>query len=284
MMSHAIVLAWLALGLGPAHPFGRASMNQSLFVQVAGDELRATLELDVAETLTAEMVAGLDTDKDGEVSALETRAWSSALAEHLADQVLCTVSPKSGRLSYALALGRSATDQPKLRFEPGEDALPTLLLEFVFRGSLGLHAGEWAQVEVCNQAFARLPGLQTTEVLSAATVSSVRPGRAGSPPSGAEAAEPKASELARCVSFRVEGVGSTSGDRAGLAERAFAWVSVLAGLALILWGFRALFGGAGPGATRGKAWRQRGLGVFVIIVGVFVALQALQQLGLLRIL
>lgn len=277
MFSEALFLLSLALGLSPAHPFGRSSLDQSLFVQVAADELRLTLELDIAETLSAELLRAVDSEGDGEVSAAERRVWLDSLGRDLSRDIVVRVVPlsASGAQPRRAELKRVAHEQPRLRFPPGEDALPTVWIEFAFRASLALTAGERAQVEVCNQAFATLPGLQTTEVLSQPAA----PGRAR----GASVA-PSAQELTRCVHFELPGASPGLEPERSSAEAAFGWVSLLAGLALILLGFRALFGAPRRGARGGEVWRQRGLGLILIVVGGFVASQALQELGLLRIL
>lgn len=110
----------LAATAAAAHPLGNFSVNRYDGLVVSPGELRVDHVQDLAEIPTAQAKPGIDTDRDGSVSAAELAGWARRACARSAGDLAISLD---GRAVPAAV--RSATAQ----LRAGQAGLPTLRLE-----------------------------------------------------------------------------------------------------------------------------------------------------------
>jgi len=115
-----VVLALATPGPALAHPLGSFTVNRYSRIEPAGDGVRISYVLDLAEIPTFQEQARIDADRDGQVTDVERDRYAEARAEELRRNLHLTIdgAPVDVRL-----LGQSVS------FPPGQGGLATLRLE-----------------------------------------------------------------------------------------------------------------------------------------------------------
>lgn len=133
-----------------AHALGRGSVNQALTVTAEVPDLKLSLALDLAETLTAREMTRLDQDRDGQVSPAEEARYVGLLGGEVAGALDLKVG---GQAARALPAGGG------VQFFTGEQGFPTALVTLAYRAPLAalLRPGV-NRVEIANWAWWNTPG------------------------------------------------------------------------------------------------------------------------------
>jgi nickel/cobalt transporter (NicO) family protein len=140
-------LVLLSVVAAAAHPLGNFAANRYNGLVVAPGELRIDHVQDLAEIPTAQARQAIDSDRDGEPSAVELAAWARRTCARSAAELLLSVDTRQ-----ASAVTRSA----KAELRAGQAGLPTLRLECGMVAELGrLRAG--SRIELRDRAPVR-PG------------------------------------------------------------------------------------------------------------------------------
>ena len=127
----AMLVALAAAGLpalASAHPLGNFSINHHATVTVSVDRILVDLVIDVAEIPTIELVAGLDTDRDGAAASAELAAGARPACHSRADELAVTLD--------GLAVQVGLVDAA-MELRPGAAGLPTLRTACVLEGHFG---------------------------------------------------------------------------------------------------------------------------------------------------